>query len=540
MSKSKKAGGRVIPQYKGQWRLSDEQVDVLATHHTQLTAEVIQWLDHDFRLLPTKDAHWLMLGQHMVEFLQISDARAFQATCHGIVGSMRENTAGTHPFVAASITEAGMTEDDGFDEILEPYLGQNAYGLFSFATGFLNLGDPFSTLWSLRMLVLAGRAERYSEKVEKAIRGLEVGVGDIEKCADHLGFYLYVLVMLGREQDRPLIERYARTLIEDDEWQEVDHNLRQGGFVAYDLMFSSQLHPEGMSVAERWLEQAFSLSEAPTGPPKPFTQSRVKDEKPLPFDVWAQGYLRALVAAALYLRMRRPNHTPTSALVANGVRIQNQHAELGHFYLSTQKYLPGLDRMNFHKAELDIFWDRDANNFEKNVFISRWMGGRSDSGEPDPIAGAIAKAICDELKKVGLVGRYAGDRETPYSEKLWDNNEIYLRGCKYGISVFEGMSGEKDGMCGTNHNVLVESGFMWGKGANVLVVHDPSKSPGLPSDLNGILRGSFDRGDPELTGLRRAVRGWAEQIVEQNAKQEAKPENDQPENAEPENDETEN
>ena len=133
----------------------------------------------------------------------------------------------------------------------------------------------------------------------------------------------------------------------------------------------------------------------------------------------------------------------------------------------------------------------------------------------NPIAQKIVDAIVEELASFGLIGRYAGDRETPYSDHLWDNNEVYMRGCKYGIAIFEGMPGHTEAKCGTNHNVLVEAGFMWGKGADVLVVRDPNLYSSLPTDLNGILHQTFDQKEEGLVQLRKAVRAWAKDIVEE-------------------------
>ncbi|MCP4140752.1 MAG: hypothetical protein GY755_10760 [Chloroflexi bacterium] len=402
----------------------------------------------------------------------------------------------TNPFLAASIAEAGMTEDKVFKNlILKEFLKQNAYGLFPFATGFLGLGDPFSTLWALRLVTLAGLTDEYPEKIEKAMQGLRQGLPDLEKTHDFLGFLLYVLVMLRREEDSDLITYCANKLIKEQGWTDINQNLRQGGFVAYDLMFASELYPEGMPIAEQWLEKAFSLTEKePTNIPESFINS----QENLHIDVWVQGYLRALVAASLYLRLRRPNYTPASAIIAKSVRIENQHDGLANFYLATKNYLPALQRLEKYKPLLNEFWDRGNDNkfwesdneaYSKSVFISRWMGKIGNDENPleeNPIAKNIVDAIFEELQNVGLIGRYAGDRNVPHSEHLWDNNEVYMRGCKYGIAIFEGMPEHNKVKCGTNHNVLVEAGFMWGKGADVLVLRDPNEYSVLPTDLNGI------------------------------------------------------
>ncbi|MCP4140751.1 MAG: hypothetical protein GY755_10755 [Chloroflexi bacterium] len=72
-----------MPNYKGEWALSEKQVDGLQAHHMNLTTQMLQWLDSKFRLRPRDNANWLMLGQHLIELLQLSDAPAFQLTCQG-------------------------------------------------------------------------------------------------------------------------------------------------------------------------------------------------------------------------------------------------------------------------------------------------------------------------------------------------------------------------------------------------------------------------------------------------------------------------
>lgn len=515
--------GRVYPNYTGEWLLSEKQVDSLEIHHSHLTLQMFQLLDSNFRVFPENNSNWLMLGQHFIELLQISDPNAFQTTCNSIVESMMEAVHATDPFVAASIAEAGLTKSKQFEEnILAVFLKQNSFGLFPFATGFLNLGDPFSTLWALRLVALAGVQDDYKEKIEKAVSGLKQGLADLEKVADFSGFLLYVLIMLGRDNliDKELIESTIQHLLYKDQgWLEVNQNLRQGGFVAYDLMFASDINLECMRVAEGWLEKAFELQDQlPRGTPKPFTSSQKHHDYDVPSDVWIQGYLRSLCASALYLRLRRPSYSSASFIVSNGVRVFNQFKELGNYYIKTKDYLPMIERIEELTPQLNEFWDNEPESFSKSVFISRWMGSRGDGSEPNPIALEIANAIKEELEAFGFKGRFAGDKVEPYSKHLWDNNEVYMRGCKYGIAIFEGMPGNVDVKCGTNHNVLVETGFMWGKGAEVLILRDPHEYSVLPTDLQGILHRDFDQKELGLIKLREAVREWIKKIYEDSNK----------------------
>ena len=322
---------------------------------------------------------------------------------------------------------------------------------------------------------------------------------------------------------KKLIDRFTEFLINDQEWKTIDHNLRGGGFVAYDLLYASEYQPKTMPVIEKWLCDAFSLNEEkPNGFPKAFLDAQKKDKQNIPTDVWAQGYIRALIASGLYLKMRRPDYTPASIILTNGVITHNQHNQLVNYYNTVSPHMGSYHRLDEIRQDLTIFWEEDEDNFAKSVFVSRWMGKSGNDGKVNPIAINIIQAIKEELNEVGLICRYSGDIQTNYSDNLYVNNEIYMRGCKNCIAVFEGMPGNNSAPCTTNHNVLIETGFMRGKGAEVLLLHDPQRSSESPSDWSGILYKEFNQKDDRFIQLRVAVRAWGEKIAkelnEQNKK----------------------
>jgi hypothetical protein len=520
--------------YQGGFDLSDQQVDKLLSHQTQLTHLALGWLDEKYRLLPSLDANWPMLGQHLIELLRQSDPTAFSSICQEMVYSMLHGEYPDNPFVVASMAEAGLTDNQLFDTVLKSLLQKqknNPLGLIPFATGFLNLGDPFSTLWALRLLILSRRVKEYEGAICKAVAGLEKSFEMLAEHADHLGFLLYDLSLLGREEDKSLVDRCLEHLLQTDPgWSELPvKNLRTGGFVAYDLLSVSGIRPQAMKPAEAWLAAAFELTDAqPKGPPAPFVDTRMADaNQPMPVDVWCQGWLRAMVAATLYLRIRRPEYTPVSRLLSQSVLTANQAHTLQGQFDSAGPFLPAIAEMESVKPALHKFWKQGP--FDKSVFIMRWMGNQQPGGDTNMAIQAIMDAICGELKAAGLVGRYVGDH-ADYSPELYHNNEIYMRGCKYGIAVFERIPRGAGNVIpsGPNHNVLVEIGFMRGKGSRVLMLYDETtmnagtqngvqipEGVGLPAILDGAIREPFHSATATgINQLGQAVREFAKWITE--------------------------
>jgi hypothetical protein len=508
-------GIRRVPKFTGVWKLSDSQIDILALHHSNITSNLFKSLDFNYRFILSEHSNWIMLGQHLIELLHLTDGTAFRSTCAAMINSMAKSESFENPFVAASIAETNMMPLDEFKKVLQPFLRQNHFGLLPFATGFLNLGDHFSTLWALRMIGLTGLQDNYSKKIDLAIEAIKKSQKDLNK-PDFVGFFLFVLLVLERDEDKELIQQLTKFLMRNKDWKVVEYNLRSGGFVAYDLLYASEDHPKVMPIVENWLFNAFSLNEEnPTGYPKPFLDSLKKGEYDIPIDVWAQGYIRALIASGLYLKMRRPEYTPARTILANSVITQNQHSQLAHFYDTVSPHIDSYHRLNEMRKDLKNFWKEDENNFAKSVFVSRWMGKNGKNSNVSPIATKIINTIKEELNEVGLICRYSGDTETNYSDNLYVNNEIYMRGCKNCVAVFEGMPGHNLTSCTTNHNVLIETGFMRGKGADVLLLHDPQKSTERPSDWSGILYKEFNQEDDNLIQLRVAVRAWGERIAKE-------------------------
>ncbi|MDP6636329.1 MAG: hypothetical protein QGG42_15620 [Phycisphaerae bacterium] len=539
-------------QYEGEFTLTDKQVDSLVIHHANLTQVVFGWLDSEFRVTPESDSNWPMLGQHLIELLHVSDSRAFSGVCNQMANTMLQSVPPDNPFVAASLAEAGLTDNDVFKALLDELLKKQArhpWGLIPFATGFLNLGDQFSTLWALRLLILSGRDSEFTDAINKAIGALEQSFDLLSDNSDHVGFLLYDLSLLGRQDDESLVDRCLNHLLKTDtSWLKNTHDLRGGGFVAYDLLKVSGLRPKAMEKSEEWLAAAFNLTdEAPTQLPTAFANhgKQSDDGNEIPVDVWAQGWIRALVAATLYLRLRRSDYAPHSHILTRSVLAGNERAQLLRFYGNALPFLPSIQEMQEIGEPMKRFHDKkEGSPFEKSVFIMRSMIKSNRKSTPEYVETNenILKAVIEELDKAGLVGRHVGDRPVPYQKDLWANNEVYLRGCKYGIAIFERLERDKGRPFGPNHNVLIEFGFMRGKGASILILHDeatmhekvegtpiPPEGTDLPVVVTSTLHESFSSEEPELMQLRTAIAKWAKVMAkkEEDPSEAAKEKGDQ-------------
>jgi len=112
---------------------------------------------------------------------------------------------------------------------------------------------------------------------------------------------------------------------------------------------------------------------------------------------------------------------------------------------------------------------------------------------------AIVKAIRDVLKRFGIAGLRADDRE--YHEDLLPNVETYMHGCGFGIAVFERIEAEQ-----FNPNVGLEVGYMRALCKPVCLLKDKTLKQ-LQSDLIGKLYKEFDILHPNET-VPDQVESW--------------------------------
>lgn len=103
----------------------------------------------------------------------------------------------------------------------------------------------------------------------------------------------------------------------------------------------------------------------------------------------------------------------------------------------------------------------------------------------------LLKAIKNCLDKHSIKGLRADDKE--YSDELFINIKTYMRGCEFGIAVFERL--EEDDF---NPNISFEIGYMDALGKPVCLLKDNTLKA-LHTDIVGKLYKEFDTQNPEET-----------------------------------------
>jgi hypothetical protein len=508
---------------KPKFLLTEAQVDALEIHYRNIFRVLLNFLDENFNFSIFSNSNWPMINQHIIEMLMLEDRESFELLVQKILQNMDKLDI-NNPFVAASYAEAGRTDTKSFGEMLDKITAptsRNAFGLIHFNAGFLGLGDQFSTLWALRLIALAGKAEKYKEIIDKALNALSLDIDYVlRNSPDFIGFMLYVCLLIRPEDNEELVCRCIDYLIQaqkDDGWwygttpgMEKLKDLRSNGFVGYDLLYASRRYPNVLSAAERWLMEAFNLTEElPISLPDSFAYSQ-KFSHP---DVWSEAWIRAIVAAGVYLRMRRPQCGVVKEIITNSILTSNEKESYKQFIIAVKPFLPPQEELFRYQPKLKEFWE--IADYENSVFIMRRMG-------EDVHSRAMLQVILDELTTHGFKGRYVGD-QPDYYPSLGENNNLYMRGCKHGIAIFERLIAKGKTQDIPNPNILVEIGFMQGKGARILILFDEdsmkikpaykdSKSlhgHKLPPVISGTIYKPFHSGSAELQDLRNEVKKWA-------------------------------
>ena len=86
-----------------------------------------------------------------------------------------------------------------------------------------------------------------------------------------------------------------------------------------------------------------------------------------------------------------------------------------------------------------------------------------------------------------------------YKDWLWDNVQLHLLCCKYGIAILEDKYRTE-----LNPNLALEWGWMLGMGREVIFLKEKDFAKGR-ADWNGRISHEFDWDNPE-PGIREAIR----------------------------------
>jgi len=135
---------------------------------------------------------------------------------------------------------------------------------------------------------------------------------------------------------------------------------------------------------------------------------------------------------------------------------------------------------------------------EKTVFIMmKFSGGDPDR---DKKLENLYTSIKLELDKYGLEAVRADEKDYSDTGYLWDNIQIYLNGCGYGIAVLENLYYNE-----MNPNVALEYGYMMAKGKKVLLLKEKTFQ-NINADILGKIWKEFDIDDPNT--VKKAIQSW--------------------------------
>ncbi|MEP6672253.1 MAG: hypothetical protein ABJF10_24025 [Chthoniobacter sp.] len=145
--------------------------------------------------------------------------------------------------------------------------------------------------------------------------------------------------------------------------------------------------------------------------------------------------------------------------------------------------------------------------FERNVFIM--MRYRSTDHFKE-----IETAIRQTLSRYGLIARLAKD--AALSDDLWENIQLYMRYCRFGIAVFEEID-ERE----FNPNISLELGYMYALKRRCLLLKD-RRMPRLPTDTCGKIYRDFDT--YRLSdSLAQEISDWCKRDLRLSERSEANP-----------------
>jgi|ERR1043166_4391158 hypothetical protein len=142
-------------------------------------------------------------------------------------------------------------------------------------------------------------------------------------------------------------------------------------------------------------------------------------------------------------------------------------------------------------ASLELFREDFPDNSKVGFLIMRFGN--------TPAHGRIAKAVQDTLSLDGL-NAVRADHKT-YHDDVYGNVETYLRGCGFGIAIFERLETNN-----FNPNVALEIGHMFAQQKNVCILKDKTLDT-LPTDIIGKLYHPFDPQAPE-TSIPPVLSKW--------------------------------
>ncbi len=176
-------------------------------------------------------------------------------------------------------------------------------------------------------------------------------------------------------------------------------------------------------------------------------------------------------------------------------------------YQDVDTFIDGLgpiDIASKSEAETSLWIEKGIQKFKKEhnpsktVFVMMKFSGGNPS--KDKKLETLFNTIKLELDKYGLDTVRADEKNYSESDYIWDNVQIYMNGCNYGVPVLENLYSEE-----MNPNVALEYGYMLAKGKRVLLLKEKSFG-NIRADILGKIWKEFEFDDHE--SIKKAIQNW--------------------------------
>lgn len=130
--------------------------------------------------------------------------------------------------------------------------------------------------------------------------------------------------------------------------------------------------------------------------------------------------------------------------------------------------------------------------YDKNIFIMMRY-------EDSEILSVIESTIRNSISSLGLQAHFAKDKS--FSDILWENVQLYMNCCRFGIAVFEQIDNKN-----FNPNISVELGYLLAQNKRCLLLKE-QRLITLPSDITGYLYKEIDMFNIEKT-ITEQINKW--------------------------------
>jgi nucleoside 2-deoxyribosyltransferase len=162
------------------------------------------------------------------------------------------------------------------------------------------------------------------------------------------------------------------------------------------------------------------------------------------------------------------------------------------------KFIKHEDAEPSSQIEKDLQIFKKEHNPSKTILIMMKFSG--ENPEKNAKLENLFNAIKHEVDKYGLNVVRADQKKYASSNFLWDNVQVYLNGCNYGIAVMENLYSGK-----INPNVALEYGYMLAKGKKVLLLKEKAFK-NIQADMLGQLWEEFEL--DKMGSIQRAIKQW--------------------------------